>query len=150
MTRSIVEYFIWIYFTFSWAQMMGFYSVLITLIGLRLVTCQGQHQHCYDESGESDCFYWKLGGMCQQPGYRSSMYQMCRKTCNLCPNIFVRSYVVPTKKVPYKACRDTQTGCPRWKRYCKAGNQYHDFMMKHCKRVWGTKNFMKLSFLLID
>jgi len=89
--------------------------------------------NCYDAGGETACYYWHMNGMCRRLGYRNYMYKICRRTCNLCPSIYVHPYNIPTKK-PLRACRDVRTKCPSWKRYCKPGNEYYKFMMKNCQR----------------
>lgn len=91
--------------------------------------------NCFDEGGETACYYWRINGMCQQPNYRNYMYQICRRTCNLCPSKVVTAYPVPTTPIPYKKCHDIRAKCPNWKEYCKPGNEYHNFMKKHCPRT---------------
>lgn len=75
-----------------------------------------------------------MNGMCRRIGYRAYMNQICRRTCNLCPSIYVRPYYVPTKR-PLQTCRDARVKCPSWKKYCKPGNEYYNFMTKHCRRT---------------
>ncbi|XP_066913388.1 uncharacterized protein [Clytia hemisphaerica] len=116
-----------------WTRMwLGLLTILL-LPCLHLVEGQ-EWGNCYDEGGETACYYWQMNGMCHQAGYRSYMYQICRRTCNLCPSILITPYPRPTKKIAYKPCHDIRIKCPSWKEYCQPGNEYFSFMKKHCRR----------------
>lgn len=104
---------------------------------LRVVNTQSLRSNCYDEEGETTCYYWRVSGMCQAVGYRNYMYQICRKTCNLCPSVYITPYPLPSRKRPRNRnpCRDRRSRCPSWKEYCRKGNEYFKFMQKHCPRT---------------
>ena len=112
----------------------------VTCIGALLVICCStifaqEWGNCYDEGGETACYYWRINGMCRHRAYRDNMYRICRRTCNLCPSKVVPAYYVPTTAIPYKPCHDVRDKCLSWKRYCEPNNEYFSFMQKHCRRT---------------
>lgn len=114
-----------------------FIKLVVVLFSLLRVTRNQMVSNCYDEEGETTCYYWRVSGMCQAAGYRNYMYQICRKTCNLCPSVYIPPYHIPTQKRVKKrnSCRDRRSRCPGWKEYCPEGNGYYQFMQKHCPRT---------------
>ena len=107
---------------------------IVLLFASAIIYCQ-EWGNCYDEEGETTCYYWRINGMCNQRNYRNYMYRICRRTCNLCPSKEVTPYPVPTTPIPYKPCHDVRDKCPNWKEFCQPGNEYHVFMKKHCRRT---------------
>eukprot|EP00112_Aurelia_sp_Birch-Aquarium-sp1_P020846 Seg5464.1 transcript_id=Seg5464.1/GoldUCD/mRNA.D3Y31 product="MAM and LDL-receptor class A domain-containing protein 2" protein_id=Seg5464.1/GoldUCD/D3Y31 len=75
---------------------------------------------------DNNCGYYANNGYCQT--YPDWMKQNCQLSCNLCPT-------APPTTPPVQGCKDLNTNCPTWKKYCIATSIYWPYMSKNCKKT---------------
>ncbi|XP_048584443.1 zinc metalloproteinase nas-15 isoform X2 [Nematostella vectensis] len=111
--------------------------------------------HCKDIY--SDCPEWKGWGWCNDGGHDEYMKSVCKRTCDYCggttkapdtqpptqppvtqpPDTPVPPTQPPVTDAPAN-CKDTYSGCPKWKGYGWCNDGDHDkYMEEVCRKTCG-------------
>lgn len=95
-------------------------------------------EECSDIFDPGTCYSWLKEGMCSDPNFKY-IAQNCQKTCHLCPvKIFKRVKVENEEEkemLKVNVCQNKKGACLKWRKHCKKGAKFFDFMSENCRRA---------------